>query len=179
MPVIHDEMIDILFSEDEIALRNAEIAKDIAQIKTKNLLVLPILKGSFVFAADLIRELYKNSVLLDVEFLTISSYGSGQVSGAIHLLQDSDLDFKERDVLLVDDILESGNTLKFVHDLLYQRGAKRVMTAVLLDKTMCRKANIQADFVGFSCPNQFVVGYGMDDAHAYRQLPFVGVKHMS
>jgi hypoxanthine phosphoribosyltransferase len=93
----------------------------------------------------------------------------------VRLLRDIDNDVKGRDILLIDDILESGKTLKFIRDLMLSRGARGVSIAVLLDKRMRRKADIDADFVGFDCPDHFVVGYGMDVAHAFRELPFVGV----
>ncbi|MHC5305944.1 hypoxanthine phosphoribosyltransferase [Bartonella sp. LJL80] len=175
MPLIDGKMIDVLFSANDIAGRNAAIAKQVAAENPENLLVLPILKGSFIFAADLIRALHEADVVSTVEFITISSYGAGKTSGEIKLLHDVDSDIAGRDILLVDDILESGNTLKFVRDLLLSRGARRIFITALLDKKMRRQAEIEADFVGFSCPDHFVVGYGMDAGHAFRQLPFVGI----
>lgn len=177
MPVIDGKTIDVLFSAEEIARRNSVIAVEIAEKKPDKLLVLPILKGSFIFAADLIRAMHEAGVVSTVEFITVSSYGAGKQSGDIRLLRDIDSDVTGRDILLVDDILESGKTLKFVRDLLKARGAKRIFIAALLDKAMRRQADIEADFVGFSCPDNFVVGYGMDAGHAFRQLPFVGVVH--
>lgn len=177
MPVIDGKTIDVLFSEENIAQRNRSIATEIAEKKPQRLLVLPILKGSFIFAADLIRELHKVNVTSTVEFITISSYGAGRKSGEIKLLHDFDSDIKDRDILLIDDILESGKTLKFVRDLLKDRGAGRIFIAALLDKAMRRQADIEADFVGFPCPDKFVVGYGMDAGHEFRQLPFVGIIH--
>lgn len=175
MPFIDGKTIDVLFSEEDIARRNDAIATNIAEKKPEKLLVLPILKGSFIFAADLIRALHKTGVASSVEFITVSSYGAGRESGEIKLLHDFDSDIKGRDILLIDDILESGKTLKFVRDLLKNRGAGRIFIAALLDKPMRRQADIEADFVGFSCPDKFVVGYGMDAGHAFRQLPFVGI----
>ena len=93
----------------------------------------------------------------------------------MQVLRDIDSEVKGRDVLLIDDILESGNTLKFAHDLMVERGARNVEVAVLLDKHSKRKAPIDADYTGFECPDHFVVGYGMDVAYAFRELPFVGV----
>ncbi len=106
----------------------------------------------------------------------LSSYRTGTVStGQVEILRDVESDVRGRDVLLVDDILESGRTVVFAKDLLMARGAHKVMTAVLLEKPGKRAVTIDADFVGFTCPDVFVVGYGMDVAHSYRQLPFVGV----
>lgn len=175
MPVIDGKTVDILFSEDEIATRNKAIAEAIAATRPERLLVLPILKGSFVFAADLIRALHRAGVASTVEFVTVSSYGASQTSGEVHLLHDIQSDIRGRDVLLIDDILESGKTLKFVSNLVKERGARTLSIAVLLDKSMRRQTDIEANYVGFQCPDQFVVGYGMDAGHAFRQLPFVGV----
>lgn len=175
MPVVKGKDIDILFSAEAIAERNAELARQIGARVHDNLLVVSILKGSFIFAADLIRAMHAAGVEPDVEFITVSSYGAGTQAGTVKLLRDIDSDVKGRDVLLVDDILESGNTLKFTRELMMERGAAQVSVAVLLDKSMRRKTDLQADFVGFECPDMFVVGYGMDVGHAFRQLPFVGV----
>ena len=107
--------------------------------------------------------------------LILASYRADtRSSGHVDILRDIETDVKGRDVLLIDDILESGRTLAFARDLLVVRGARRVMTAVLLDKAGHRAAAIEADFKGFDCPDKFVVGYGMDMAHAFRELPFVG-----
>lgn len=168
--------IRILFSAEEIARRNLELAREIACRDSKRLLVVPILKGSFVFAADLIRALYEAGLSPEVEFMSLSSYGAGQQSsGQVQVLRDVEGEVRGRTVMLVDDILESGRTLAYAKDLLTARGAEAVLTCVLLDKPGHRNADIEADFVGFSCPDLFVVGYGMDVAHAFRELPFVGV----
>jgi len=174
MPIINGKIIDILFTEEAIARRNAEIAAEIAAAQPRNLLVLPILKGSFVFAADIIRALYRAGVAPEVEFITVSSYGAGLTSGAVRLLHNIQSQIEARDILLIDDILESGKTLHFVSDLLRQQKPHKLALAALLDKPMCRKTAIEADYVGFTCPDKFVVGYGMDAAHAFRQLPFIG-----
>ncbi|HHI81630.1 MAG TPA: hypoxanthine phosphoribosyltransferase, partial [Rhizobiales bacterium] len=122
-----------------------------------------------------LRAFYGAGQLLEVDFMMLASYRDQTVSsGRVEILRDIETDVKGRDVLLVDDILESGRTLAFAKDLLAARGASRVMTAVLLDKPGKRAADINADFYGFECPDKFVVGYGMDMAHAYRELPFVG-----
>jgi len=175
MPVVRGKNIEILFSASAIARRNLELAKDIAGRDYKDLLVISILKGSFIFAADLIRAMHDAGISPEVEFIFISSYGAGTTAGEIRVLRDIDNDVTGRDILLIDDILESGNTLKYTRDLMLSRGAKNVDIAVLLDKRMRRKADIEPDFVGFDCPDHFVVGYGMDVAHAFRELPFVGI----
>lgn len=168
--------VNVLFSAEAIAARNGEIAAEIAALGTERLLVVAVLKGSFVFAADLIRSLYAAGLSPEVEFISLSSYLDATVSsGSVKIVHDIDSEVAGRDVLLVDDILESGRTLAFAKDLMAARGARRVLTCVLLEKPHKRAVRIDADLVGFRCPDLFVVGYGMDVAHAYRELPFVGV----
>ncbi|MGN6585756.1 MAG: hypoxanthine phosphoribosyltransferase [Rhizobiaceae bacterium] len=175
MPVVRGKEIEVLYSASTIARRNLELAKEIAGRRFDNLLVVSVLKGSFVFAADLIRAMHDVDISPEVEFIFISSYGAGTESSEVRLLRDIDNDVTGRDILVIDDILESGKTLKFIRDLMLSRGANSVSIAALLDKRMRRKADIEADFVGFDCPDHFVVGYGMDVAHAFRELPFVGI----
>ncbi|CAH1668194.1 Hypoxanthine-guanine phosphoribosyltransferase [Hyphomicrobiales bacterium] len=171
-----ERRIRVLYDEAAIARRNEEMAAAIAASDPKDLLVVAVLKGSFMFAADLIRAMHRIGLAPQVEFVHLSSYRAGTISsGQVEILRDVQSDVRGRDVLLVDDILESGRTLAFAKDLLAARGAGRVSTAVLLEKPGKRAVNIQADYVGFECPDYFVVGYGMDVAHSYRQLPFVGV----
>jgi hypoxanthine phosphoribosyltransferase len=175
MPVVRGKEIEVLFSASAIARRNLELAKDIASRDYKDLLVISILKGSFIFAADLIRAMHDAGTSPEVEFIFISSYGAGTTSGEVRVLRDIDNDVRGRDILLIDDILESGKTLRFTRELMLSRGARSVSIAVLLDKHSKRQIDITADYVGFDCPDYFVVGYGMDVAHAFRELPFVGV----
>ena len=175
MAMVRGKEIEVLFSASTIARRNLELAKEIAERDFTDLLVISVLKGSFIFAADLIRAMHDVGVSPEVEFIMISSYGAGKVSGEIKVLRDIDNDVTGRDILLIDDILESGKTLKYTRDLMLSRGAKSVSIAVLLDKRMRRTSDIDADFTGFDCPDYFVVGYGMDAGHAFRELPYVGV----
>jgi hypoxanthine phosphoribosyltransferase len=165
-----------IYDAETIAARNRALAAEIRSAVPERLLVVAILKGSFIFAADLIRALDGAGLAPEVEFLTLSSYREAQVSGGtVSVLHDVESDVRGRDVLLIDDILESGRTLAFAKDLLAARGARRVLTCVLLEKPGKRAVSLDADFVGFTCPDVFVVGYGMDVAHAFRQLPFIGV----
>ena len=175
MPVVRGKDIEVLFSASAIARRNLELAKEIAARGYEDLLVISILKGSFIFAADLIRALYDAGIAPEVEFMMVSSYGAGTTSGEVRLVRDVDNDVAGRHILLIDDILESGKTLRFVRELMLERGATGVDIAVLLDKRMRRQGTLDADFVGFDCPDYFVVGYGMDVGHAFRELPFVGI----
>jgi hypoxanthine phosphoribosyltransferase len=173
--LIDGHRIGVLFSEAEISNRVKIIATAIADRRPSNLLVVPILKGSFVFAADLIRAMHHAGLSPEVDFMILSSYRTSvKSSGQVNVLRDIETDVKGRDVLLIDDILESGRTLAFAKDLLAARGAKNTFTAVLLHKPGHLAANIEADFQGFICPDKFVVGYGMDMAHQFRELPFVG-----
>ena len=175
MPVVRGKDIEVLFSASAIARRNLELAKEIAARGYEDLLVISILKGSFIFAADLIRALHDAGIAPEVEFMMVSSYGAGTTSGEVRLVRDVDNDVAGRHILLIDDILESGKTLRFVRELMLERGATGVDIAVLLDKRMRRQGTLDADFVGFDCPDYFVVGYGMDVGHAFRELPFVGI----
>ena len=168
--------IKVLFDETVIAKRIDELAQEIAHAQLQNLLIVPVLKGSFVFAADLLRSLHRVGLELEVDFLSLSSYRAGTVSsGQVNIVRDIETDVDERSVVLVDDILESGRTLAFAKDLMAARGAHSVSTCVLLNKPGKRATDIDADFVGFECPDLFVVGYGMDMAHSFRELPYVGV----
>jgi hypoxanthine phosphoribosyltransferase len=176
MPIVRGRRIRVLYAAQTIAARNAEMAREVAAAGYADLLVVSILKGSFVFAADLIRAFYTADISPEVEFLTLSSYRSGTVStGEVSIARDVESDVHGRDVLLIDDILESGRTLAFARSRMLERGARRVGIAVLLEKPGKLAQPLTADHVGFVCPDLFVVGYGMDVGHAFRELPFVGV----
>jgi hypoxanthine phosphoribosyltransferase len=169
-------VIRVLYDEQRIARRIEDIAAAVKARAPQDLLVVAILKGSFMFAADLIRALHRVGLSPHVEFMHLSSYHAGTVSsGKVDILRDIDGPVKGRDVLLVDDILESGRTLAFAKDLIMARGAHTADVCVLLEKPGKRAVQITPTHVGFSCPDLFVVGYGMDVAHAYRELPYVGV----
>jgi hypoxanthine phosphoribosyltransferase len=175
MPRVRGRTIRVLFDAETIAARNREIAVEIAKGGYRNLLVVAILKGSFVFAADLIRALHRVGLTPEVDFMTLSSYKKARISsGQVSILRDMDLDVRNRNVLIVDDVLDSGRTLAFAKDLIAARGATSIRTCVLLDKQLPRAVNLEPDYYAFLCPNEFVVGYGMDVAHRYRELPFVG-----
>jgi len=168
--------IDVLFSADEIAARVETLAREIVADAPEDLLVVIVLKGSFVFAADLIRALEQAGASAQVDFITLSSYGTGtQSSGTVTLAHDLNEDVTGRAVLIVDDVLESGRTLTFACRTLRERGAASVKTCLLLDKPERRKVAIDADYVGFRIGDEFVVGYGLDLAHRYRGLPFIGL----
>lgn len=166
--------INTLFDEATIAQRVEALAGEITGAKPEKLLVVAVLKGSFIFAADLVRAMHRVGLEPEMEFIHLSSYGAGTESQDIRILRDVESDVNGRDIILVDDILESGRTLAFAKERLMNRGANSVRIAALLDKPERRKAAISADYVGFTCPDKFVVGYGMDMGHAWRQLPFIG-----
>ena len=168
--------IEVLYTAETIAERNRALAEAIRDAGLSDrLVVVAILKGGFVFAADMIRALHHAGVSPEVDFMSLASYGAGTTSaGTVKVLRDLQTDVTGRNVLIVDDILESGRTLAFAKRLLVERGAARVGVAVLLDKPGHRVADIEGDFVGFTCPDLFVVGYGMDMGHAFRELPYIG-----
>lgn len=171
------DAIEVVYAPERIAARLEQLAVEIVARNpgSEPLLVVAVLKGSFVFAADLIRALHHSGLAPEVDFLTLSSYRKSRVSsGRVEILRDIELDVRGRNVLIVDDVLDSGRTLAFAKDLVTARGARRVETCVLLDKRLARAVNLVPDYVAFECPEVFVVGYGMDIAHRYRELPFVG-----
>jgi len=142
----------------------------------RELVVVAVLNGTIMFLADLIRHL---SLPLRLDFIGISSYGLGTESGEMVFTKELRLDVRGRDVLLVDDILDTGKTLSRVLAKLHELKPRRIKTCVLLEKADRRVEEVRADYVGFSIPNCFVVGYGLDFAERYRNLPFVGVLHQS
>jgi len=167
--------VDIIFSAEEVSARVEALGFEIAEAIPERLLAVPIMTGAFIFAADLLRALYHAGVEPEVDFLQVASYGEGTTSsGHVEFLREVQADVTGRDVLLIDDILESGRTLTRARQLLMERGARRVLIVVALEKPHKRAVEINADFVGFQCPDRFVVGYGMDYAGKYRELPFIG-----
>jgi hypoxanthine phosphoribosyltransferase len=151
------------------------LAGEIAVSAPHDLIIIAILKGSFIFAADLIRALHREGLKPEIDFIFLASYGAGTVSGGkVEILRDVETDLAGREVVIVDDILDSGRTLAFAKTLLEGRGARSVKTCILIDKQIPRATAIVPDFLGFRCKPVFVVGYGMDLAHRYRELPFIG-----
>ena len=172
--------IDVVFNAKTIAQRIETLAGEIAASLDQDVLIIVILKGSFIFAADLLRALDRAGMQPRVDFITLSSYGTEmQSSGAVNLTRDISEDVRDRSVLIIDDILDTGRTLAYATDLMAARGAKEVHTCVLLDKREKREVAIQADYFGFPIDDIFVVGYGIDMAHLFRSLPFIGVVRKS
>jgi hypoxanthine phosphoribosyltransferase len=168
--------ISVLFDAESLAMRVRELASEVVADMGREPLVIPVLKSSFIFAADLLRALHQAGAEPDMDFIGLSSYGKDTLSrGEVSIVRDTEIAIAGRDVLIVDDILESGRTLAFAKDLMAARRAKSIRICVLLNKPGKLAVDIKADFIGFECADKFVIGYGMDVAHAYRQLPFVGV----
>lgn len=164
-----------MFAEDAIAERVEALAKDIVQALGEDFTVIGVLKGSFVFMADLVRALDRAGAKPRIELMRLSSYGrSMQSSGEVKLIGNTPDDFQGKPVLLVDDIVDTGLSLSFGRDLLTGRNASKVLTCALLDKPSRRKVEIKANFVGFEIPDVFVVGYGIDYAERFRHLPYIG-----
>lgn len=167
-------VIDEMISAKEIAARVEGLARDISDhfADTNKLVVVGLLRGSFVFIADLVREL---DLPVEVDFIEASSYGDSMTSSReVRILKDLRGEIEERDVLVVEDIVDTGFTLHHVLHLLNARGPARLEVCALLDKPSRREADIQATWTGFKIPDEFVVGYGIDYAQRNRNLPYIG-----
>lgn len=164
-----------LISSDDVRSRLEGIVDEIrASMPTENIVVIALLKGSFVFVADLIRLLHQHGIATEVEFMTLRSYGDSDTSsGMVTVKTDIETDVRGRPVLLVDDILDTGRTLRKAKELIAARGAACITVCALLDKPSRRVEEIHADIVGFQIPDHFVVGYGLDYARRHRELPFI------
>jgi len=164
-----------LFTHEEIQARIHILIDEIAaKSDTENLVMLGILRGSFIFLADLVRGLEQHKIHPRIDFITLSSYGSGtSSSGTVKITHDTDVDLTGADVVIVDDILDSGRTLAFARDLFLHRGARSVRTCVMLNKQTSRAVEMEADYVGFPVGDVFVVGCGLDYDNYYRELPYI------
>jgi len=168
--------VTLLFDAAQIARRVEELAWDIAKTVSGDLVLVGLLKGSFVFAADLVRALDAAGLRPRVDFIRLSSYGARQQSsGRVELEGELPAEIAGRTVLVVDDIIDGGRTLLRARELLMAAGAARVLACALLDKPSRRQVDSTADFVGFTIEDRFVVGYGLDFAERYRHLPYIGV----
>jgi hypoxanthine phosphoribosyltransferase len=165
----------VLITDKQLAIRVKQIAKQIERdFRGRDMAIVSLLNGTVMFLGDLIRQL---SLPLRLDFMGVSSYGAGTESGELVFTKELRLDVRGRDVLLVDDILDTGRTLSRVIPKLRALKPRTIKTAVLLDKPSRRTEKVHADYVGFEIPDVFVVGYGLDFAERYRNLPFVGVLH--
>jgi hypoxanthine phosphoribosyltransferase len=166
-----------LINESDIATRVSDMVKEIAEdSKGKELFVIGILKGSFIFLSDLLRLFYIHDIHPSLDFVTIESYGSKkESSGKLKMLRDITTDIKNKWVLIVDDILDTGRTLAYAKEHFQKKNPVSIKTCVFLDKPERRVNKFKADYVGFEIPDKFVVGYGMDYDNLFRELPYVAV----
>lgn len=171
---MNNDISKVLYSEKEIAEIVSELGAKISEdYKDKNLLMVSVLKGSVVFMSDLMRSV---TIPCEIDFMSVSSYGDKtKSSGTVRILKDLDRDIANYDVLLVEDILDSGKTLNYLMDLLYARNPASIRICTLFDKPDRREVDIYADYKGLLVPDEFIVGYGLDYAEKYRNLPYIGV----
>ena len=168
--------IKILFEEEEVRARVEGLALDIVDKVGQDFTVIGVLKGAFVFMADLVRALDRAGATPRIELMRLSSYGRGMTtSGEVKLIGNTPDDFEGKPVVLVDDIVDTGLSMSYGRELLAGRNAQKVWTCALLDKPSRRKVDIRADFVGFEIEDVFVVGYGIDYAERFRHLPYIGL----
>ena len=168
------DILKVLVTEEELKTRVAELGDALyKKYEGRRPLFLGVLKGSFIFMADLVRA---SQLMCDVEFIAVSSYQNGTVSsGRVQITHDLQQDITGRELVIVEDILDSGNTLAFLKNYLMAKGDKSISIVTLLDKPARREKAVEADLAGFVVPDEFVVGYGLDYAQLYRNLPYIGV----
>ncbi|HKM32258.1 MAG TPA: hypoxanthine phosphoribosyltransferase [Oscillospiraceae bacterium] len=168
-----NDIKQVLISQEQISEKISELGSKISEdYKDKRLLLVSVLKGSVVFMADLMRAI---TVPCEIDFMCVSSYGSGaKTSGVVKIVKDLDIKLEGLDVLIVEDILDSGLTLSYITEILAARNPNSIKICTLLDKPDRRQANIKPDYMGFVIPDAFVVGFGLDYNEKYRNLPFVG-----
>ena len=169
-----DDILKVLYSEEELKAKCAEMGARITRdYAGKNLLLVTVLKGAVVYFTDLMRAI---DLPCTIDFMIVSSYGSGvKTSGVVKIVKDLDTDLSGKDLLIVEDILDTGLTLSYLKSMLAARNPSSIRIATLLDKPDRRKADIHADYIGYEVPDEFVVGYGLDYDEKYRNLPYVGV----
>ncbi|WP_139492576.1 hypoxanthine phosphoribosyltransferase [Brevibacillus dissolubilis] len=171
---MHNDIKDVLLSEEQIAEKVKELGQTLAdEYRDKNPLVICVLKGAVLFMADLVRQM---QIHCEMDFMAVSSYGnSTESSGVVRILKDLDTSVQGRHVLIVEDIMDSGLTLSRLVESLKIREAETVKVVTLLNKPERRKVDISPDYSGFTIPDEFVVGYGLDYAERYRNLPYIGI----
>lgn len=171
---MHNDIAEILYTEEMLKEAVTKLGKQISEdYKDKNLFMVSVLKGSLVFMADLMRAI---DIPCSIDFLAVSSYGSGtKTSGEVRMIKDLDCPLENKDLLIVEDILDSGVTLSYLKKTLAARNPRSIKICTLLDKPERRKTDIVADYRCFTIPDAFIVGYGLDYAELYRNLPYVGI----
>lgn len=174
MKEMKDDILKVLLSEQEIQAKVAELGRQITEdYQDKKLLMVSVLKGSVIFMADLMRAINCHA---RIDFMSVSSYGnSTKSSGVVKIIKDLDMNLEGYDLLLVEDILDSGKTLYYLREILKERNPASIRIATLLNKPERRTADIVPDYSCFEVPDEFVVGYGLDYAEKYRNLPYIGV----
>ena len=171
---MRNDIESILFTEEQLREKVAELGAAITRdFRDKNPLVVSVLKGSYIFMADLTRAI---DTPCNIDFMVVSSYGNGtKTTGEVQIIKDISYSIDGRDVIIVEDILDSGNTLAFLKEYFMTKGAASITIVTLLDKPCRRAKAITADLAGFIVPDEFVVGYGLDYAQQYRNVPYIGV----
>ncbi len=171
---LYRDLASVMITRTQISEKVAELGARISRdYAGKNLLMISVLKGSVVFMADLMRAV---TIPARIDFMAVSSYGSGtKSSGVVKIIKDIDIELAGKDLLIVEDILDSGMTLQYLKELLSGRGPASIRVVTLCDKPSRRTADIKADYVGFEVPDEFIVGYGLDYDEFYRNLPDIGV----
>lgn len=172
--MLEKDILEILLTEEQIQEKTRELGAALsAEYKDKFPLAIGILKGAMPFMADLMKRV---DTYIEMDYMDVSSYGNATVSsGEVKIVKDLNTSVEGRDILIIEDIIDSGMTLSYLVDLFKYRKAKSIKLVTLLDKPTGRKVDIKADYVGFEVPDAFVVGYGLDYAEKYRNLPYVGV----
>ena len=172
--MMQDDIQSVLISEQQLADAVKKLGEQISRdYADRNLMMVSVLKGSVVFMADLMRAI---SVPASIDFMSVTSYGKGvKTSGVVRIIKDLDEELDGRDILIVEDILDSGMTLSYLKEHIMAKGARSILIATLLDKPERRRVDIHPDYSCFSVPDEFVVGYGLDYAEKYRNLPYVGI----
>ncbi|MDQ8737484.1 hypoxanthine phosphoribosyltransferase [Paenibacillus sp. LHD-38] len=171
---MQNDIQEVLYDAQQIGEKVKELGETLSKdFSGRNPLVICVLKGAFIFMADLVKEI---TVPLEIDFMAVSSYGqSTKSSGVVKIIKDLDVSVEGRDVLIVEDIIDSGLTLSYLIDVLERRNAKSVTVVTLFDKPARRTVELEADYKGFTLPDEFVVGYGLDFAEKYRNLPYIGI----
>lgn len=174
MGMMDQDILKVLYTEKQIAARIEAMGMEMYEdLKGKDPLFVSVLRGAFIFMADIVRACQVKS---DVEFIAVSSYGNAfSSSGAVQITHDIQQDITGRNLVVIEDILDSGNTLNFLKQYFITKGAASVKICTLLDKPSRRTKAITADYIGFVVPDEFVVGYGLDYCQKYRNLPYIGV----
>lgn len=172
--MLEQDIKEVLISEEEIAVKVQELGDALTEeYKDKYPLAIGILKGALPFMSDLLKKM---DVYVELDFMDVSSYGNATVSsGEVKIVKDLNTSVEGRDILIIEDIIDSGKTLSYLVDLLKYRKANSIKIVTLLDKPSGRKVKLDADYVGYKVPDAFVVGYGLDYAEKYRNLPYIGV----